>query len=195
MNKGAVTKENILKAASDFSSRFGFEALSIGKLAENVGLSKSGLFGHFKSKEKLQAMVLEYTAESFTHKILKPAVKEKRGLPRLSAILENWIKWTKTQKGGCPLLSAAIEFDDRPGEIQKVVRKLTQQQIDFYVRAVEIAVEEKQLPAKTDCEQFAFEFYSVMGGFHFYYKLLKQKDAEDKLRLAYQDLINKCINQ
>ena len=194
VSKGAVTKENILKAASDLSSRFGFEALSIGKLADNVGLSKSGLFGHFKSKETLQAMVLEYSAENFTLKVLKPSLKQARGLPRITAILDNWIKWTKTEKGGCPLLTAAIEFDDRPGEIQKVVRKLYKQQIQFYVKAVEIAVEEKQFPENTDSQQFAFEFYSLMAGHHIFVRLLKEKKAEDRLLLAYQELINKFLN-
>lgn len=194
MNKGQITRENILKAACEFSSKFGFEALSIGKLAQNVGLSKSGLFGHFKSKEKLQEMVLYYTAENFTLSVLKPAVKKPRGIARLDAILENWIKWTKSQSGGCPLLTAAIEFDDRPGEIQKVVKELYSKQIAFYAKAIEIAVEESEFPADTDIKQFTYEFYSLLVGQHIYARLLKDKTSSSQLRQAYQELKSKYQN-
>jgi len=70
MSKGIDTKETILKAALDLTSKFGLESLSIGELAKSVGMSKSGLFGHFKSKEKLQIMVMDYAAENFTKQVI-----------------------------------------------------------------------------------------------------------------------------
>ncbi|PIP93043.1 MAG: TetR family transcriptional regulator [Bdellovibrio sp. CG12_big_fil_rev_8_21_14_0_65_39_13] len=191
MSKGQLTKDQILLTALEFSSKFGFEALSIGKLAEAVGLSKSGLFGHFKSKEKLQEMILDYTADSFTFKVFLPATKMPRGIPRIDAILENWVKWTKNlMKGGCPLLTAAIEFDDRPGEIRNKVRDLYRQKMDFFKKAAVIAVTEGQFKRDSDPEQFAYEFYSLMAGYHINSRLLDDKKAEQKLKTAYQKLIN-----
>ena len=89
MTKRSSTKEIILKTALDLTSRFGLESLSIGELAKTVGMSKSGLFGHFKSKERLQIMVMDYAAENFVLQVIKPAIKEQRGLPRLKAMMEN----------------------------------------------------------------------------------------------------------
>jgi AcrR family transcriptional regulator len=192
MGKGLSTKENILKAAFDFSSKFGFEALSIGKLAEIVGLSKSGLFSHFKSKEALQCLVLEYSAASFTLEVLAPATKKPRGIPRLEAILDNWINWAEsTLTGGCPLLSAAIEFDDRPGIVRAKVTELYQKQIDFYEKAIGIAQAEGQITKSADIKKIAFEFYSLMTGFHIYQKLLGLKKSKSYLKESFKELINK----
>ncbi|MBD64950.1 MAG: TetR family transcriptional regulator [Halobacteriovoraceae bacterium] len=194
MSKGLDTKETILRTACELSSKFGFEALSIGKLATKVGLSKSGLFGHFNSKEQLQIDVLNYTAENFTAKVLRPAVKKPRGLARVDAIIANWLEWSKYEKGGCPLLAAAIEFDDRPGEIRKVVRALYEQQINFYKRAFQIAVECGELPKDTDINQIVYEFYSLLVGQHIYTRLLKDQSVEERLLLAYEQLKAKFSN-
>ena len=190
-HKGLDTKENILKTAFELTSMLGLESLSIGKLADSVGLSKSGLFSHFKSKEKLQIMVLDYTAEIFTLKVLSPATKRPRGLPRLNAIAENWIKqWDKGQlKGGCPLLAAAIEFDDRPGKVHKKIQELYQKLTGFFQQAAEIAVAEGHFRKDANCEQFAFELYSLMTGQQIYSRLLKGSSADTYFEQSFQRLI------
>lgn len=192
IGKGLSTKENILKAAFDFSSKFGFEALSIGKLADIVGLSKSGLFSHFKSKEALQSLVLEYSAANFTHEVLAPAVKKPRGIARLEAILDNWILWTETTlSGGCPLLSAAIEFDDRPGPVRAKVTELYQKQIEFYEHAIGIAQAEGQISKNADIKKISFEYYSLMTGYHIYQKLLGLKKSKSYLKESFKELMTK----
>jgi len=192
MKKGFDTKENILKTAFEFTSKFGLEALSIGELAKSVGMSKSGLFSHFKSKEKLQIMVLDYSAENFTLKIFKPALKEDRGLPRLDAMMNNWCKWsTNYLPGGCPFLSSIVEFDDRPGAVRDHLRVIQGQMVGTFIRAIEIAVEEGQLKKKTDKEQLAYEIYSNMIGFHIYNRLLKDKSSKERFKSAYEGCIDK----
>ena len=76
MDKGFTTKETILKSAFELTSKFGLESLSIGEFAKSVGMSKSGFFSHFKSKEKLQIMVMDYASENFVLKVVKPAIKK-----------------------------------------------------------------------------------------------------------------------
>lgn len=192
MSKGIGTKETILKTAFELTSKFGLESLSIGELAKSVGMSKSGLFGHFKSKEKLQIQVLDFAAENFVLKVVKPALKEKRGLNRLRAIMLNWRKWsTNYLPGGCPFLSSIVEFDDRPGPVRDHLRELQATMIGTFKRSVDIAIEEKELVAKTDSEQIAYEIYSNMVGFHIYNRLLKDKNANQKFETTFDCIIQK----
>ncbi len=192
MGKGDLTKESILKSAFDLASVLGLEALTIGKLADAAGLSKSGLFGHFQSKENLQVMVLEYSAQFYVDKVIRPALEKNRGVPRIRAIVDLWIKWTEvTVKGGCPILTAAIEFDDRPGIVQDKVQALLKSQTKFFEKAAELACEEGHFKKDLNSKQFAFEFYSLMVAFQIYSKLLKQKDAKKQFIQAVDDLIEK----
>lgn len=192
MNKGFTTKENILKAAFEFTSKFGFESLSIGELAKNVGMSKSGLFGHFKSKEKLQMMVMDYAAENFTLKVIRPALRSDRGIPRIEKIMLNWKKWSSSSlPGGCPFLSAIVEFDDRPGPVHDHIKKLQATMIGTFERSVDIAIEEGQLKKNTDKNQMAYELYSNMIGFHIYNRLLGDKGSSKKFETFYQSIIDK----
>lgn len=192
MGKGELTKESILKSAFDLASVLGLEALTIGKLADAAGLSKSGLFGHFQSKENLQVMVLEYSAQYYVDKVVRPALEKNRGVPRIRAIVDLWIKWTEvTVKGGCPILTAAIEFDDRPGVVQDKVQELLKAQTKFFEKAADLAREEGHFKKDLNSKQFAFEFYSLMVAFQIYSKLLKQKDAKRQFIQAVDDLIEK----
>jgi len=192
MSKGFTTKEHILKSAFELTSKFGLESLSIGELAKSVGMSKSGLFSHFKSKEKLQIMVMDYAAQNFTQKVIKPAIKEPRGIPRIEAIMRNWQRWSGSYlPGGCPFLSAIIEFDDRPGKVRDRIKRLQEIMINTFVRSFKIAKEEGQI--KEDCseEQLGYEFYSSMVGYHIYNRLLKDDNAKEKFETMVVSIIDK----
>lgn len=191
MNKGLETKEFILKTALDLTSKFGLESLSIGQLAKSVGMSKSGLFGHFKSKERLQIMVLNYAAKSFTEQVIKPSIKKPRGLDRIESMMKNWKKWSHNYlAGGCPILSSIVEFDDRPGEVRDHVQKLQKRMIQTFETALEIAIQENQISHLTDTKQLAYEIYSNMIGYHVYSRLLADKDAARLFQHTYNKLIN-----
>ena len=186
------TKEKILNVALGLSSKFGLVNLSIGELAKVVGMSKSGLFGHFKSKEALQKMVLDFAAYHFVNTVVKPALKEKRGIPRLEAIVENWISWSlEMHLGGCPIVTAAIEFDDRPGALRDHVQFLKTEMIKGFEKTTRIAVSEGHLVKELDCEQFVFELYSLMIGFHIYGRLMDEKMAKRRFKKAFKDLISR----
>lgn len=190
MTKGFTTKENILKTALDLTSKFGLESLSIGELAKSVGMSKSGLFSHFKSKEKLQIMVMDYAADSFTLKVIRPAIKKPRGIERLNSIMDHWKKWSSSyMSGGCPFLSSIVEFDDRPGNVRDHIQYLQQKMINTYEKAIIICIEEGQFKSDTDVKQTAYDIYSNMIGYHIYSRLLKDEKAYDKFTKNYQAII------
>ena len=159
--KGAATRETIIDRAYGIACSAGLEGLSIGPLAQAVGMSKSGVFAHFGSREDLQLAVLDAAGQRFVSTVLYPALKAPRGIPRLRAIAEGWFEWARQSEGGCVLLSAASEFDDRPGPLRDRIVKnelLWREQI---CRAVQIGVDVGDLAADTEPEQMAFELYSL----------------------------------
>lgn len=192
MSKGYKTKEAILNTALELTSLFGLESLSIGKLADTVGMSKSGLFSHFKSKEKLQIMVLDYAADNFVTKVIKPALTQKRGLPRLKSMMQNWLTWSDSNfDGGCPFLSAIVEFDDRPGKIKAHVKKLQSTMISSFERAIEQAKEENQIKNEQSSKELAYRVYANMLAFHVYNRLLN----EDESKIFFENNLNGIFQQ
>ncbi len=182
-------KDYILNSALQLSRQIGFEALTIGGLAKSVGMSKSGLFGHFNSKEKLQKMVLDYAATEFTNEVIRPALKTPRGLQRLDQMISNWLNWSTTQKkGGCPFISAIIEFDDRPGEIREHIKHYQTMMLDSFAKAVDLAVEENELAKDCDSQQFAFQLYGYVISFHVYHRLLGDEKSQERFLDAYTNL-------
>src|SRR3954470_4749744 len=115
MRKGEATRQAILDHAAAQASRIGLRGLSIGQLAEELALSKSGLFAHFQSKEALQVQVLEHAAANFVDRVVRPALAAPRGIPRLRALFEGWLAWGDSQASGCIFVAAAAELDDQPG--------------------------------------------------------------------------------
>src|SRR5262249_19607443 len=120
MKKGLLTRQHILAHAASLASRIGLSGLSIGLLSEELVLSKSGLWAHFKSKEQLQLEVLEYAAGQFVEVVLRPALAAARGEPRVRTLFEGWLQWPRRSglSGGCIFVSAASELDDQPGAVR-----------------------------------------------------------------------------
>jgi AcrR family transcriptional regulator len=189
MIKGKETKTNILEIGLKQARKFGFESLSIGELAKLVGMSKSGLFAHFKSKELMQVMILDYAAENFVLKVIKPALKQERGLPRLEAIIANWIKWSnKSKNGGCPLISASFEFDDIPGKIRQATQKHLAALVGTLEQSIEFAIAEGHLSAKTNKKVLGYEVFSKIMGLHLYHRLLQDENAQELFHQSIVDL-------
>ncbi len=193
MSKGQATRQSILEHATCLASRIGLEALSIGKLAEALHLSKSGLFAHFRSKEALQIQVMEHASERFVETVIKPALKAPRGIPRLQAIFERWKKWPEacSLSGGCLFVAAATELDDQPGPARDY---LVQQQKDWQESLATIAktaISEGHFSDDVDPEQFAFEFYGIMLVYHFTMRLGIDPEANLKADRAFKALITK----
>ena len=191
MSKGEDTKSEILEEAYRLASIHGLSGLTIGELAKKVGMSKSGLFAHFNSKENLQLDVLSWTIEMFVANVLRPAIEAPRGVPRLSKFINSWRKWHKSlaTPGGCVFISASTEFDDQPGAVRDLLKRSQNDLYQSLARIVKGAVEEGHFSPGTDPEQFAYELYSYFLAFHHFNRLLNDKNAEEKLEVAVEQLI------
>ena len=191
MSKGEATRERILDRAFLLAGRDGLEGLTIGALADELKLSKSGLFSHFGSKEELQVAVLDIASSRFTERVLLPAFKAPRGLPRLERIFEQWIEWMTDPKmpGGCIFQQANAELDDRQGRPHDVLLESQKNLVDTLIKTVQLAVAEGHLAADTDARQVAYELEGIMMAMNLYLRLLKDRRAVDRARLAFKRLV------
>ena len=191
--KGERTRSAILDHAARLASESGLDGLTIGALAAATGLSKSGLFAHFGSREELQLAVLERTREKFAEVVFRPALARPRGLERYRAMFERWLDWTESADlpGGCPLLGAAMEFDDRPGPIRDRVIQHQLEWIGTLRRTLRGAIEESQLPDDTDVEQFLFECFGNAMAYHHHRRLLGDTRARKRALVALDHLIER----
>jgi AcrR family transcriptional regulator len=165
--------------------------LTIGRLAERAGLSKSGLYAHFGSREQLQIAAIEAAAARFTETVFLPALKAKRGLPRIRALFDHWLDWT-VRSGlthGCPMQAAAIEFDDRPGPVRDAVVEHFARLERELGRAVELAVSEGHFRADVHVEQFVFDMFGIVLAYHHSARLFDIRRAEARARDAFERLV------
>jgi AcrR family transcriptional regulator len=193
MGKGEQTKQTILEYATSLASRIGLEALSIGRLASDLDMSKSGLFAHFGSKEALQLAVLEHAAESFLELVVKPAFKAEPGEPRIQGLFENWLYWAQSTQyeGGCIFVQASTEYDDQPGPIRDFLVAIQKRWVDGLAESARRARAVGHFRKDLDPEQFAFEFYSILVGYHNMRRLLRDPHADAHLRQSIQNLLNR----
>ncbi len=190
MTKGKDTKSTILMAALTIVSQAGLEGLSIGKLAQTVGLSKSGLFAHFNSLENLQIAVLQTAVDIFIEKVIVPALKEPRGEPRVRAISKNLFEWEKMLPGGCPFISISSEIDDKPGIVRDFLVGSQKDFLNAIATAAQIAVEEGHFRKDLDPQQFAYDFYAIVLGHHHFHRLLNDPQANIRYINAFKALIH-----
>ncbi|MBI1904850.1 MAG: TetR/AcrR family transcriptional regulator [Rhodocyclales bacterium] len=191
MGKGKQTRSAILDAALLQASETGFESLTIGSLAERSGLSKSGLFAHFGSREELQIAAIEAAAQRFAETVFMPALKAPRGLPRIRALFENWMSWSRRVglQHGCPMLAAAVEFDDRPGPVRDTVAGHYERLERELERAVSLAIEQGHFRPDVDAGQFVFEMTGILFSSHHRGRLLRRPDATTRARDAFERLV------
>lgn len=189
--KGEQTRAAILDEALKVASKLGLEGLTIGGLAEATGMSKSGLFAHFGSREDLQLAVLEHAAQRFGDTVLLPVLKIERGLPRLRAMFQRWLDWTIASglPGGCIMIAAAAEYDDRPGPIRDAVIANQHRGNAVTQKAVRLAIEEGHLKRGTDPEQIAFELLGIVLASHNHRRLLGDREARRRALTALEELI------
>ncbi|MEM7479935.1 MAG: TetR/AcrR family transcriptional regulator [Acidobacteriota bacterium] len=191
MSKGAETRKTILREALAQASRLGLEGLSIGTLAKEVGLSKSGLYAHFDSKEDLLIGVLEAAAASFVEIVVGPALAKPRGEARVRALFDNWLKWEKSVflPGGCVFISTANELDDRPGPVRDRLVAYQKEWLNTIARTASVAVELGQFRGDLDVQQFAYDAYAVLLAYHHFGRLIRDPDAGSRARLSFENLL------
>ena len=191
--KGERTRATILDEALRIVSKAGLDGLTIGTLADATGMSKSGLFAHFGSREDLLLAVLAHGQAEFTEVVFQPAMAKPRGLPRLRAMFINWLDWTESAElpGGCPMIGGASEFDDKPGPVRDLLAGGQRAWIETLKRAVRQAVEEGQLARDTDPEQIAFEIFGIALVVHHHRRLLGYRKARERALVALDALLER----
>jgi AcrR family transcriptional regulator len=177
--KGERTKHGILERAVDIASVEGLEGLTIGRLAEELEMSKSGLFAHFGSKEELQLAAVEAARQRFVDEMFRPALKAARGYPRLLAICRSWLDYIKRGvfPGGCFFAAASFEFDGRPGPVRDAVVSAMDVWLDALEQAIRMAKDEGHLNRNVDVKQLAFEINAIFFGANFSYQMRDDKRA------------------
>ena len=189
-NKGRQTRAAILDAALGLASHMGLEGLSIGTLADLMGMSKSGVFAHFGSREELQISVVSEYHVRFEAEVFQPCMKEPRGLPRLRALFERWVRRVSQEiDSGCIYISGAVEFDDRPGPVRDALVEMVRAWHQALGRAIELAVEEGHLPADADPQQMLFEIHGLILALHHDARFLRTPGAPDRARAGFERIL------
>lgn len=191
MSKGEATREAILDTASRLARSVGLDGITIGTLAANAELSKSGLYAHFRSKESLQVSILEHTRARFVAEVVAPALTEPRGEPRVRAVFENWLRWAG-QPGGCLFVAASFELDDQPGPVRERLVRYQQDWLDSLAEVFRTGLSEGHFLAGADPEQFAFELDGVMLSHHMSSRLLGDPHTEARARHAFEALLDRA---
>ena len=191
VRKGMQTRATILQAALAVARQQGLEGLTIGVLAQHAGMSKSGVFAHFGSREELQVAVLREYQTYFVATVLKPAVQQPRGLARLQQIFTNWLALALTVPGGCLFLSSASEYDDRPGPVREVLVEMIAAWQQELATAVRQSIENGDLPVNTDTTQLLFELYGLVLMSHHQGRLLGVPDSATRAQRALQACIKR----
>lgn len=191
MSKGEETRRQILDAALALASEVGLEAVSIGALAERTNLSKSGLFAHFQSKEALELAVVEHAADLFVQEVVSPALRARRGEPRVRALLERWFAWScaKAMPGGCVFVTSISNAARLPAPVRERLAGTQQDWLDALATAVRIAINEGHFRADLDATQLAHELLSVAYGHHLVARLLGSRAGAERWREATEHLL------
>jgi AcrR family transcriptional regulator len=190
LQKGQQTKAAIVDAALGLATQIGLEGLSIGALAEVTGMSKSGVFAHFGSREELQISVIHEYHNRFEEEVFYPAVQEPRGLPRLRALFRNWMNRTSVEiDSGCLYISGAVEFDDRTGPVRDALVDSVKSWLAALQRAIVQAKEEGHLRADGDEQQLAFEIHGLILALHYEARLLHNPGSIERAMSAFDNLL------
>ena len=190
VSKGESTRQAVLDRAVEVAARLGLSGLTIGSLASEVELSKSGLFGHFKSKEALQLQVLRHARETFTDQVVRPALSSPRGEPRLRALFERWLVCGRDSASGCLFVSAAAEFDDQPGAVRDQLVRDHRDLMESLALMFRSGVTEGQFAADADPEQWAHDLFGIMLAYFHALRLMADPAAEVRTRRAFDRLLD-----
>jgi AcrR family transcriptional regulator len=196
MTKGTDTRAAILDEAANLASINGLNGLTIGTLATHTGMSKSGLFRHFGSKEELQVATLRAGVDRFTETVIRPALQAPRGQRRIRALFDRWLEWGTSQgfAGGCIFIPASFELDDQPGAARDYLVQTQQSWLDLLATTARKAVDTSDFRADLNVTQFAHEFNTILLGFNQAHRLLRDPKAAERALLQFERLIEDAIH-
>jgi len=190
---GIATRDRILDAGLDLLSASGFAGVTIGVLANHVGMSKSGLFAHFKSKEDIDIALLERMTDVANKHVVVPAMRAQEGLSRLTALVENWFGWSTKAGlvGGCPAAAGMFELDDVEGPVRDKLLELEKQWDEILKQFIVESIAAGDLRQDLDIDQFIWELMGFYLNHHASRRFMRNRDANMRARKAFQGLIDR----
>jgi AcrR family transcriptional regulator len=190
--KGQRTRQAILDRATSLATEEGLEPLSIGRLADATGMSKSGLFAHFGSKEDLQIATVEHAAEVFVREVIDPAREAPRGLARVWALCDHMVDYSQRQvfPGGCFFAKASFEFNNRPGPVRDLIQEMLRSWISYLEHAVEQAQEAGELDPDLDPREVAFQLDAFAQAANARFQLFREDSVFDGARRAIRERLD-----
>jgi AcrR family transcriptional regulator len=192
--KSELTRERILQRGLELLSQDGLAGVTIGQMADRVGMSKSGLFAHFRSKDDVQIDLLDYTARFAAAHVIGPAMREPEGLPRLESLFRHWLGWSSRSglPGGCPVAAAMFELDDADGPVRDKVAAMEAEWRGLLGQLVRGAVAAGHLRADLDVEQFVWEMCGIYLSHHTAYRFRRDPDADTRAWTAFEALLERA---
>jgi AcrR family transcriptional regulator len=184
--RGLRTREAILARAVNIASVEGLEGLTVGTLAGQLKMSKSGLFAHFGSKEELQLATVKQARQIFIDNVTKPALGVPKGMPRLWGLVDYWLALVEKRvfRGGCFFSAASFEFDSRQGVVRDRIAEIMHEWIGVLTRAVSEAQKAGHVDRKVDPTRLAFEIHAIAMGGHWAFQLLDDCEAYSRARMT-----------
>jgi AcrR family transcriptional regulator len=176
-------------------STSGFAGVTIGVLANQVGMSKSGLFAHFKSKEEIDIALLERMTDLAHKHVVVPAMSAQMGLPRLTALVKDWLGWSTKAGliGGCPAAAGMFELDDVEGPVRDKLLKLEKQWDEILKQFIVESIAAGDLRKDLDVDQFIWELMGIYLNHHASRRFMRNRDANMRAKKAFQGLVERSI--
>lgn len=191
MAKGDQTRSVILHQGVETAYKVGLGGLTIGELAQTTGLSKSGLFAHFRSKESLQLQVLAQAREEFTELVLRPAIRAPRGEQRVRALFENWLDHGLHRTAGvCLYVKALNEFEEQTGQVRDQILQGHRDLYDSIAQIFRTGISEGQFRSDADPVQFAYDLNGLLLAAYHWLRIVNAADAGFRARQAFESLLD-----
>jgi AcrR family transcriptional regulator len=193
--KQTNTSEKLLKFGLDLLSQEGLSGITLGRLAQHAGISKSGVFAHFSSKADVEIALLDYAAQFIAPRVIEPSLREPPGLPRLNAIVRNWFGWAGRAglPGGCPVAAAMFELDDVESPVRDKVLQMEEQWRGILITVISEAVEVGDLRADLDVEQFIWELSGIYLSHHVSTRFMRHPKSDQYAQTAVHALLERAL--
>jgi AcrR family transcriptional regulator len=187
--KGERTRHAILTTAASLATQEGLEALSIGRLATATGMSKSGLFAHFGSKEELQLATVDHAAQLFVDEVIAPARAAPKGLPRVWALCDRMVDYAERQvfPGGCFFAATSFEFNNKPGPVRDRIEGMLRSWLSYLEHAVEQAQGAGELAAEPSAREIAFQLDAFAQASNAQFQLFRHRAVFEEARRAIRE--------
>ncbi|MGI8770626.1 MAG: TetR/AcrR family transcriptional regulator [Acidobacteriaceae bacterium] len=188
-----LTRERILQQGVDLMSTSGLAGVTLGVLAQRTGISKSGLFAHFGSREEVQLGLLEQSAHVARGVVVGPAMRATEGLSRLKAVVRNWFGWTAKAglTGGCPVAAGMFELDDIESPVRERLKKMESEWRGLLGQLTRQAIEHGELRANLDIDQFVWELCGIYLSHHASLRFVRDPRADERAHRAFEALVDR----